>query len=192
VPLFLRGDAELGSGWMNRAKCLLRDEPEGPDHGYVLNLDIEAARKAAAEAGVSDRATFETAFADAFPGDTYDLICRFDALPDMGDPIGVARHIRDSLAHDGVWMVTELNAGNRVEDNVNVLGRFFYSASSFICVPNAPLRADDWRWAPRPVRPRGGRLRSKLVSPRSEGSRLALQSRSGSAPVAPSGADNES
>jgi 2-polyprenyl-3-methyl-5-hydroxy-6-metoxy-1,4-benzoquinol methylase len=130
--------ADIGCGFGAPTIMLAQAYPASTFHGFDYHKEsIEAARKAAAEAGVSDRATFEIAFADAFPGDTYDLICTFDALHDMGDPVGVARHIRGSLADDGVWMVTELNAGDRVEDNVNVLGRFFYSASSFICVPNA-------------------------------------------------------
>lgn len=130
--------ADIGCGFGAPTIMLAQAYPASTFHGFDYHKEsIDAARKAAAEAGVSDRATFEIAFADAFPGDTYDLICTFDALHDMGDPLGVARHIHDSLAEDGVWMVTELNAGNRVEDNVNVLGRFFYSASSLICVPNA-------------------------------------------------------
>jgi hypothetical protein len=55
----------------------------------------------------------------------------------MGDPVGVARHIREALALDGTWMITELNAGDRVEDNVDPFGRLLYSASTFVCVPNA-------------------------------------------------------
>jgi 2-polyprenyl-3-methyl-5-hydroxy-6-metoxy-1,4-benzoquinol methylase len=130
--------ADIGCGFGAPTIMLAQAYPASTFHGFDYHKEsIDAARKAAAEARVSDRATFEIAFADAFPGDTYDLICTFDALHDMGDPVGVARHIRESLAEDGVWMVTELNAGDRVEDNANVLGRLFYSASSLICVPNA-------------------------------------------------------
>jgi 2-polyprenyl-3-methyl-5-hydroxy-6-metoxy-1,4-benzoquinol methylase len=98
---------------------------------------IDAARKAAAEAGVSDRLTFEVATGADFPGEGYDLICTFDAIHDMGDPVEIARHVRTSLAPDGTWLIVELNAGDTVEDNRNSLGRLLYSASTFICVPNA-------------------------------------------------------
>jgi 2-polyprenyl-3-methyl-5-hydroxy-6-metoxy-1,4-benzoquinol methylase len=130
--------ADVGCGYGAPTIMLAQAYPASTFHGFDYHAEsIEAARKAAAEAGVSDRVTFEVSLADEFPGDGYDLICTFDALHDMGDPVGAARHIHESLAHDGTWMVTELNAGDRVEENINVLGRFFYSASSFICVPNA-------------------------------------------------------
>jgi hypothetical protein len=67
----------------------------------------------------------------------YDLVCIFDALHDMGDPAGAAGHIRRVLADDGTWLLVEPQAGDRVEDNINLVGRIFYSASTTICVPNA-------------------------------------------------------
>jgi SAM-dependent methyltransferase len=98
---------------------------------------VERARKQAAEVGVTDRVRFEVAAADSFsPVDGgYDLVCIFDALHDMGDPVGAARHIRESLAPDGTFLLVEPNAGDRIEDNLNLVGRIFYSASSFICTP---------------------------------------------------------
>ena len=96
---------------------------------------IAHARVAAHEAGVADRVDFAVAPADAFPGEDYDLVAMFDCLHDMGDPAGVARHVRDALAPGGAWMVVEPMAGDRVEDNLNPVGRLFYSASTLVCTP---------------------------------------------------------
>ena len=81
------------------------------------NVSIELARKRAAEVGVADRVTFEVASAQAFSGRGYDLVTSFDCLHDMGDPVGAARHVRDTLAPDGTWMIVEPAAEDRVEDN---------------------------------------------------------------------------
>jgi SAM-dependent methyltransferase len=98
---------------------------------------VDAARAAADAAGVGSRVEFEVAGAQDFTGTGYDLVCVFDALHDMGDPVGVGRHVRDALADDGTWMIVEPIAGDRIEDNLNPVGRVFYSASTAICVPNA-------------------------------------------------------
>jgi 2-polyprenyl-3-methyl-5-hydroxy-6-metoxy-1,4-benzoquinol methylase len=98
---------------------------------------IEAARARAREAGVADRVSFETAGAQDFGGGPFDLVTTFDALHDMGDPLGAARHVRQSLAPDGTWMVVEPFAGDTVADNLNPVGRVYYSFSTFLCVPNA-------------------------------------------------------
>jgi SAM-dependent methyltransferase len=98
---------------------------------------IERARKAAADAGVGDRCSFEVAAAADYPGEGYDLVAVFDALHDLGDPVGAAAHVRRSLAPDGTFLLVEPAAGERVEDNLNPVGRIFYSASTLICVPNA-------------------------------------------------------
>ena len=96
---------------------------------------IERAREAAAEAGVADRARFETASAQSYGGDGYGLVTIFDALHDMGDPVGAARHIRQSLSKDGVWMLVEPFANDDLADNLNPLGRMMYAASTLICTP---------------------------------------------------------
>jgi 2-polyprenyl-3-methyl-5-hydroxy-6-metoxy-1,4-benzoquinol methylase len=96
---------------------------------------IEAARRSADEAGVADRVVFEVAPAKGFGGGPFDLVCVFDALHDMGDPVGVARHVRSQLAPDGTWMVVEPFAGDAVEENLNPVGRVFYAASTLICTP---------------------------------------------------------
>jgi SAM-dependent methyltransferase len=105
---------------------------------------IEHARRGADRAGVGDRVRFETAGAQSFGGSGYDLVCIFDALHDMGDPVGAATHVREALADDGTWMIVEPNAGDRLEDNLNPVGRVFYSASTAICTPNAVSQDGGW------------------------------------------------
>lgn len=82
------------------------------------------------------RVGFEVASAQTFTGTGYDLVTTFDALHDMGDPVGAARHVREALAPDGAWLLVEPAAGDRVEDNLNPVGRLYYTGSTFLCVPN--------------------------------------------------------
>jgi ubiquinone/menaquinone biosynthesis C-methylase UbiE len=105
---------------------------------------IELARKRAADAGVADRVSFETAGAGDFTGDRFDLVATFDSLHDMGDPLGAARHIRDALAPDGTWLIVEPAAGDTFEDNLNPVGRVYYGFSTFLCVPNAMSQAGGY------------------------------------------------
>jgi SAM-dependent methyltransferase len=96
---------------------------------------IETARRYAEEAGVAGRIRFETAPAAAYGGDGYDLVTMFDCLHDMGDPVGAARHVRQTLKDDGTWMIVEPMAGDRVEDNLNPVGRAYYAFSTLLCTP---------------------------------------------------------
>jgi SAM-dependent methyltransferase len=96
---------------------------------------IEAARRAAERAGVADRITFEASSAKELSGGPYDLVCVFDALHDMGDPVGASRRVRSQLADDGTWLVVEPFAGDAVEDNLNPVGRIFYAGSTMLCTP---------------------------------------------------------
>jgi SAM-dependent methyltransferase len=96
---------------------------------------IRVARERAEEAGVTDRVSFEVAPAASYSGRGYDLVTMFDCLHDMGDPAGAARHVRESLAADGTWMIVEPAAGDRVEDNLNPVGRAYYSFSTLLCTP---------------------------------------------------------
>jgi SAM-dependent methyltransferase len=96
---------------------------------------IEVARARAAEAGVADRVSFEVAPATGFSGTGYDLVTMFDCLHDMGDPVGAARYVRQAIADDGTWMVVEPMAGDRVEDNLNPVGRTYYGFSTLLCTP---------------------------------------------------------
>jgi SAM-dependent methyltransferase len=96
---------------------------------------IEVARRQAQEAGVSERVRFETAPAAAYGGTGYDLVTMFDCLHDMGDPVSAARHVRGTLKPDGTWMIVEPLAGDRVEENLNPVGRVYYAASTLLCTP---------------------------------------------------------
>jgi SAM-dependent methyltransferase len=128
--------ADVGCGDGAPTLLLAAAFPRSTFAGFDIDQRaIERARKAAAGAGSSDRVTFETIGADALPGEGYDLVCTFDALHDMADPVAVARRVREVLAPDGTWMIVDRNAGDRVEDNLHVGGRLTYSASTFICVP---------------------------------------------------------
>jgi SAM-dependent methyltransferase len=96
---------------------------------------IATARERATEAGVDSRVRFETDPASSYAGDGYDLVTMFDCLHDMGDPVGAARHVRQSLAPDGTWMIVEPFAGDRVEENLTPVGRAYYSFSTLLCTP---------------------------------------------------------
>jgi SAM-dependent methyltransferase len=96
---------------------------------------IATARERATEAGVDGRVRFETDPASSYAGDGYDLVTMFDCLHDMGDPVGAARHVRQSLAPDGTWMIVEPFAGDRVEENLTPVGRAYYSFSTLLCTP---------------------------------------------------------
>jgi SAM-dependent methyltransferase len=96
---------------------------------------IATARERAAEAGVADRVRFEATPAAAYAGSGYDLVTMFDCLHDMGDPVGAAQHVRETIAPDGTWLIVEPAAGDRVEDNLNPVGRAYYGFSTLLCTP---------------------------------------------------------
>ncbi len=96
---------------------------------------IETARQRAQEAGVADRVSFDLAPAAAYGGSGWDLVTMFDCLHDMGDPVGAARHVLQTLKPDGTWMIVEPHAGDRVEDNLNPVGRAYYAFSTLLCTP---------------------------------------------------------
>lgn len=98
---------------------------------------IETARERAEAAGVADRVTFEVATAKSYNGTAYNFVTTFDAFHDLGDPVGAASHVRDTLAEEGTWMIVELFANDHVEDNLNPMGRAAYSISTLICTPCA-------------------------------------------------------
>jgi SAM-dependent methyltransferase len=98
---------------------------------------IEAARASAHAAGLTDRVKFDVASAQDYPGAEYDLVTFFDCLHDMGDPVGAIRHTAAALAPDGTALIVEPMAGRSVEDNFNIVGRFYSGASVLCCTPNA-------------------------------------------------------
>ena len=96
---------------------------------------VELARERAAAQGLGERVRFEVARATDFPGSEYDLVAHFDSLHDMGDPVSAARHVRQTLAPGGTWMLVEPLAADELENNLNPVGRCYYSASTMLCVP---------------------------------------------------------
>jgi SAM-dependent methyltransferase len=96
---------------------------------------IDAARGAAMREDVSERVSFDVATAKTVPAGGYDLVCFFDCLHDMGDPVGALRHVRETMADDGTCMLVEPFAGDRLESNFTPVGRLFYAASTMVCTP---------------------------------------------------------
>jgi SAM-dependent methyltransferase len=128
--------ADIGCGHGASTIIMADAFPNSEFFGFDYHdASIEQARQRAEDAGVAERITFEVASAKDFPGADYDLICVFDCLHDMGDPVGAAAHIHDALADDGTWMIVEPFANDRVEDNLNPVGRVFYGASTMVCTP---------------------------------------------------------
>jgi ubiquinone/menaquinone biosynthesis C-methylase UbiE len=130
--------ADVGCGLGSSSVLMAQAYPKSTIVGSDYHAEsIELARKKAAEAGVSDRVSFEVATAETFTGTGYDLVAMFDALHDMGDPVGAAKRVREALAPDGTWLIVEPYASDKVEENFNPVGRLYYNGSTFLCVPNA-------------------------------------------------------
>ncbi|MCE9624789.1 MAG: methyltransferase domain-containing protein [Deltaproteobacteria bacterium] len=128
--------ADIGCGHGASTILLAKAFPNSRFFGFDYHRpSIEKAQERARAAGLSDRVKFEVAKATDFPGEGYDLVAHFDCLHDMGDPVGAARRVRETLAPDGTWMVVEPRAGDKPEDNYNLIGRVFYAASTSVCVP---------------------------------------------------------
>ena len=128
--------ADVGCGHGASTILMAQAFPKSKFYGFDYHgPSIERARAAAKNAGVGDRVTFDVANAKDYPGKDYSLVAFFDCLHDMGDPAGASRHVHSTLAEDGSWMVVEPFAGDKVEENLNPIGRVFYSASTFLCTP---------------------------------------------------------
>jgi 2-polyprenyl-3-methyl-5-hydroxy-6-metoxy-1,4-benzoquinol methylase len=128
--------ADVGCGHGSSTILMAQAYPNSTFVGSDYHEDgIATARERAKEAGVADRVRFEVAAAAAYGGHDYDLVTMFDCLHDMGDPAGAARHVRETLAEDGTWLIVEPNAGDRVEDNLNPVGRAYYGFSTLLCTP---------------------------------------------------------
>lgn len=128
--------ADVGCGHGASTIIMAQAYPSSKFVGFDYHgPSIERARAAAQAAGVADRCRFEIASAKDFPGKSYDLVAFFDCLHDMGDPVGVSRHVLSTLRKDGTWMIVEPFAHDATEDNLNPVGRIFYAASTMICTP---------------------------------------------------------
>ena len=127
--------ADVGCGHGASSIVMAQAFPRTQFSGSDLHApSIDAATRAAAAAGLTN-VDFQVASAADFTGAEFDLICFFDCLHDMGDPVGALRHARSALADDGAVLLVEPFAGDRVVDNLNPIGRLFYSASTLICTP---------------------------------------------------------
>ncbi|HEV7218046.1 MAG TPA: methyltransferase domain-containing protein [Terriglobales bacterium] len=128
--------ADVGCGLGTSTILMAQAYPKSKFVGFDYHArSIELAREAAVKAGVSDRVKFDVAKAKDFPGKGYQLVAFFDCLHDMGDPEGAARHVLQSLDADGAWMIVEPFANDKLEDNLNPIGRVFYGASTMLCTP---------------------------------------------------------
>jgi SAM-dependent methyltransferase len=121
-----------GSSTIIMATAFPRSEIVGFDYHEA---SIEHARQAASAAGVDGRVSFEVASAKEFPGKGYDFVTMFDCLHDMGDPVGASAHVLQALGPNGTWLIVEPYAGDRLDDNLNPVGRVFYGASTLVCTP---------------------------------------------------------
>jgi 2-polyprenyl-3-methyl-5-hydroxy-6-metoxy-1,4-benzoquinol methylase len=128
--------ADVGCGKGASSILMAKAFPNSHVFGFDYHdKSIEAARESAIREGVADRVTFEVAPAKEFPGGNYDLVSVFDCLHDMGDPVGAAAHIRAAVRDDGTWMIVEPFANDDLKDNLNPVGRVFYSFSTLLCTP---------------------------------------------------------
>ena len=128
--------ADVGCGHGASTILMAQAFPRSSFVGFDYHeASVERARAAARDAGLHDRVRFEVAPAKGYPGDGYDLVAVFDCLHDMGDPVGAAAHVLETLDPDGTWLIVEPYAGDRLEDNLNPVGRVFYGASTLVCTP---------------------------------------------------------
>ncbi|HVN21835.1 MAG TPA: methyltransferase domain-containing protein [Dongiaceae bacterium] len=128
--------ADVGCGKGASTILMAKAYPKSKFFGFDYHdKSIEAAREIARREGVADRAIFEVSKAKSFPGKDYDFVAVFDCLHDMGDPAGAAAHVRQSLAKDGTWMIVEPFANDELKDNLNPVGRVYYSFSTLLCTP---------------------------------------------------------
>jgi len=129
-------DVGCGHGWST--VVMAKAFPKSQFVGYDFHPDsIRDAATHAANHGVAKNARFEVGLAKDYPGKDFDLVTCFDCLHDMGDPVGAAAHIRQSLKPDGTWMIVEPMAGDSLQQNMNPVGRLFYAGSTMICLPTS-------------------------------------------------------
>jgi SAM-dependent methyltransferase len=128
--------ADVGCGLGTSTILMAEAHPKSTFVGFDYHPgSIDMAREAAKKAGVADRVKFEVAKAKDYPGKGYHFVAFFDCLHDMGDPEGAARHVLGTLDRDGAWMIVEPFANDKLEDNLNPIGRVFYAASTMLCTP---------------------------------------------------------
>jgi SAM-dependent methyltransferase len=130
--------ADVGCGYGGPTLAMAQAFPRARFVGIdVDDASVAQARKAAAEAGLAARVSFEVADSASLPGQDYDLVSFFDSLHDLGDPVGALRRARQALAPGGSVLLVEHAGSERVEENAGPVGRYFYAASALVCTPNA-------------------------------------------------------
>jgi SAM-dependent methyltransferase len=128
--------ADVGCGHGVSTQLMAKAFPNSRFHGFDYHEgSIDAARQSAKDAGLGDRVHFDVHSAKSYPAEGYDLVCFFDCLHDMGDPVGAMKHVRETMADDGTCMLVEPFANDRLEDNFNPIGRIYYAASTMVCTP---------------------------------------------------------
>jgi SAM-dependent methyltransferase len=128
--------ADVGCGKGASTVLMAKAFPKSQFFGFDYHdKSIEGARETARREGIGERAVFDIATSKSFVGKDYDLITVFDCLHDMGDPVGAATHVRSALAKDGTWMIVEPFAKDELKDNLNPVGRVYYSFSTLLCTP---------------------------------------------------------
>lgn len=128
--------ADVGCGFGASTIVMAKAFPKAEFVGFDFHEDsIAAAREAAAAEGLGQNISFEVGSAKDFPARDYDLVCFFDCLHDLGDPAGAAAHVLKTLAPDGTWLIVEPFAHDKLEDNLNLVGRIYYAASTMACTP---------------------------------------------------------
>ncbi len=130
--------ADIGCGHGISTILMAKAYPESTFHGFDYHeASIERAAEIAEAEGVAENTEFAVASAKDFPGEGYDLVCFFDCLHDMGDPVGAMKHVRETIDDDGTVMLVEPFANDALADNLNPVGRIYYAASTLICTPSS-------------------------------------------------------
>jgi 2-polyprenyl-3-methyl-5-hydroxy-6-metoxy-1,4-benzoquinol methylase len=128
--------ADIGCGHGASTILMAQAYPASTFVGFDYHQgSIDAATERAKKTGVTKNTSFAAASAKEYPGNDFDFVTFFDCLHDMGDPMGAAMHVRRSLKRDGTWMIVEPFANDKLEQNLNPVGRVYYSASTMLCTP---------------------------------------------------------
>ena len=130
--------ADIGCGFGISTILMAKAFPNSVVYGFDNHIpSIEEAKKQALNEGLEENVKFIVNSSTGTFGNDFDLITFFDCLHDMGDPIGVLKLVKKSLKPDGICMIIEPKANDRIEDNLNLVGRTFYAGSTLVCVPNS-------------------------------------------------------